>query len=298
MRRAVLRSLAPLALAAAPASAATFVNAVVPGTYTMGDVFIASPTLYNNPAAAFGKPNPIVGSGFFAGAVSPFNAHYENTDLVAIGRGGTITLAFAAPVPVGPGREIGVHTSASLNDASYPSATAGSPAQTFANLEYGADRTAVVEVAQTAGNFVSLGRVKFDVPSNFYRDSNDAYLFQGSASEADFGRPFAGNLASFDGKTFPQMLTLLDGSAGGTWLDVPENVGLTAVNFIRFSDPQWVLANGTIADTRTSIFDPTYVKKGDLFIDAVSAVPEPGALAPIAMFGIALGIRGRRGRGA
>ena len=81
-------------------------------------------------------------------------------------------------------------------------------------------------------------------------------------------------------------------------MDVPENAGLTQVNFVRFSDPQWVLANGQIADTRTSIFDPTYVKKGDLFIDAVAGVPEPGALGLIALAAITVATRRRGGLGA
>jgi hypothetical protein len=283
VRRAtfVAAAAALTAVSAPAARAATVASSVPAGTYTMGEVFTASGTLFNDPAAALGKPNPIVGTGFFAGAITPFNSHYENTDLVAIGRGGTITLKFAAPVPVGAGAEIGVHTSASFNDVDYPAGTASGGAQTFAALEYGADRSAVVEVGDTLGHFVSLGRVKFDAPSNAFADVNDPYLFGGSASWADYGKPFLQPTSAFGNKTFAQSIALLNGSAGGTWLDVPVGAGLTEVNFIRFSDPQWILPSGQIADTRTSIFDATYVKKGDLFIDGVAGVPEPGAIGAI-----------------
>jgi hypothetical protein len=286
-----------LALAAYPfsvARAATFASSVPAGTYTMGDVFVASGVQFNDPNAALGKPNPIVGTGFFAGAISPFNSHYENTDLVAIGRGGTITLRFGSPVPVGPGYEIGVHTSASFNDVSYPAGVVSATAQTFAAYEYGADRSAVVEVGDTLGHFISLGRVKFDAPSNAFADVNDPYLFGGSADGADYGTPFTQPTSAFANKTFAQAIALLDGSAGGTWVDVPVGAGLTEVNYVRFSDPQWMLADGQIADTRTSIFDPTYVKKGDLFIDAVAGVPEPGVGLVMAVVAVVGAARRRR----
>jgi hypothetical protein len=56
------------------------------------------------------------------------------------------------------------------------------------------------------------------------------------------------------------MLPLLDGSAGGTWLDL-SSTGLASVGFVRFEVPQG-------ADYR-------------LVLDAVTAIPEPGALLPL-----------------
>jgi hypothetical protein len=53
------------------------------------------------------------------------------------------------------------------------------------------------------------------------------------------------------------MLTLLNGSAGGTWLDV-SGTGLSSVQFVRFEVPEG-------AATR-------------MVVDAVTAVPEPAAM--------------------
>ena len=50
---------------------------------------------------------------------------------------------------------------------------------------------------------------------------------------ADFGKPYVGTLGDFDGLTYPQILAELDGSAGGTWLDL-SGAGLSRVGFIRF----------------------------------------------------------------
>src|SRR3712207_7869502 len=54
---------------------------------------------------------------------------------------------------------------------------------------------------------------------------------------------------------------------------------LSEINYVRFSDPLWLLPDGTFAETRTSVYDSSYVKPADLFIDAVSGVPEPAGLA-------------------
>jgi hypothetical protein len=275
-------------------AAATFAAAVT--DYTMGNVFIASPgVVYNNTAAALGAPNPIVGSGAFAGNLSPFNAHYETSDLVAIGRGGAITLQLASPIPVGAGPEIGVVTNAYFADVSPGfTGTAQSPAHTAAFDEYGAERTAVVEVAATPGNFVSLGRVKFDKPANAFANATGPYDFPpAGAVAADYGKPFTGDLSAFSGKTYAEMLAILDGSAGGTWIDVPAGLGLSEVNFVRFSDTQWMLPDGSLATQRTSAFDNTFVKPADLFIDAVAGVPEPGL---VGVTGLALIVGAARRR--
>jgi hypothetical protein len=79
-------------------------------------------------------------------------------------------------------------------------------------------------------------------------------------------------LSDFNGLTYPQMLTLLNGSAGGTWFDLT-NVPLPGVRFVEFSvDP---------ADDR-------------MFVDAVVAVPEP--IGGVAIAIAALIVTGRRRR--
>jgi hypothetical protein len=290
-------ALVAVALPAARALAgATFAGAVPTGGYTMGNVFTASGVLFDNPATALGAPNPIVGTGTGAGVLSPFNGAFENTQLVAVGRGGSLTLQYQSAVPVGVGPEIGIFTAVSWLDEAYPSGVASSPPNNFAHLEYGAERTAVVEVAQTAGNFVSLGRVKFDKPTNYFNNATGPFQFPAPASPdvADFGKPFTTDLTTLAGASWPQILAALNGSAGGTWIDVPTNLGLSHINYLRISDPMWQLDNGTLVDTRTSIFNNTYVKPADLFIDAVSGVPEPSSLALLAI--ATFGVTARRSR--
>ena len=285
---------ASCALAISPrAGAAQFATSAP--QYTMGNVYTASGAVFGNPATALGAPAPVVGaSTAFAGVLSPFNAHYETDQLVAIGRGGSITLQFASPVPVTADREIGVFTSASFIDADYPNGTVPTPAQSAATVEYGARRTALVEVASPSGSFVPVGRVVFDTPTNYYANATNPYQYPPPANPvvADFSHPFTGNLASLAGRTFAQLLQGLGGSAGGTWIDVPQELGLSRIESVRFSDPLWLLPDGTTVETRTSIYDANFVKPADLFIDAVSGVPEPAGLTLVVLGGVM--IRRRR----
>jgi len=114
-------------------------------------------------------------------------------------------------------------------------------------------------VSADGRTFVPLSAqpVTFTNPTNFYTDvAIDNYSAPLGSAVADFDKPFNGNLSSFNGLEYPQIVALLNGSAGGTWLDV-SGAGLSVVQYIRFDVP----AGG---DDR-------------LVLDAVTAVPEPVA---------------------
>ena len=240
----LLALLTPVARAA-PVSASEVVS------YTPGD----AREDFRNTSAALGLP---AGDTTF-GALTPFNPPFSNEHLVIVGAGGELTLRLASPViPVaGPAPELGVFVNNGLIDVSPGgTGTAGSPASTFSPAP-----RARVSVSNDGATFVPLaggGLVTFDNPTNFYTDTAiENYSAPLGQRPADFSKPFAGTLSNFDGLTYEQMVQLLDGSAGGTWLDV-SGTGLSGVQFVRFEVPA-----GT--DAR-------------LVLDAVTAVPEPGGL--------------------
>ena len=79
----------------------------------------------------------------------------------------------------------------------------------------------------------------FDVPTNGYTDLTDPYSSSAGSVPSDFQQPFTGGLSSFGGLSYfdaggPDMLDLLAGSGGGTWLDI-SGTGLSRVGYIRFS---------------------------------------------------------------
>jgi hypothetical protein len=190
---------------------------------------------YAMPSAAVGAPERFTGEGMFPGVVSPFNPPFLASEIVSVGEGGQITLRlshYAIPQALGP--EIGVFENIGIIDTDYPNGQAGTPATTFTPLD-----SAVVEVSADGIDWVSLGSVTFDTPTNGYTDLADPYSSSPGSALSDFQQPFAGSLSSFDGLPYsdtggPDMLELLAGSGGGTWLDISGS-GLNRVGYVRLS---------------------------------------------------------------
>jgi hypothetical protein len=268
MKKPVLISAAFLAAIVPSAHAAeSFASAVI--SYSAG----TGAGGFTNPAAALGKPAAETGFGPF----TPFNPHFGASQIVRVGEGGHLTVQLSNYVVVdnAPGvRELGIWENVGLTDIAYPNGTANTPASVF-----GAD-SAVVEVSGDNVTWHSLNGgapVLFNLPGNYYANSTGAFApAPASPILADFGKPFTGTLSAFDGQTYPQVLATLDGSAGGTWLDIDAGFGLTQVGYVRFSG---VAAGQTLEIDAIGI-------NGSL-IGAV--VPEPGVGALFAAAGLFLG---------
>ena len=252
---------AGLGLSIAPFAGAAPVTASEVVSYAPG----AAREDFRNALATLGLPT---GDTTF-GALTPFNPPFSNNQIVIVGPGGELTLRLSAPVAPLPGAtpELGVFVNNGLIDVSPGgTGTAGTPASTFSPAP-----SARVSVSADGVQFVPLtpgplDLITFANPTNFYTDTHvDNYSAPLGTTAADFSKPFTGTLSSFDGLTYEQMVTLLNGSAGGIWLDL-SGTGLSSVQFVRFEVPEGV-------NTR-------------LVLDAVTAVPEPGAallaFAPLA----------------
>jgi hypothetical protein len=220
-------------------------------------------------SAAIGQPERFTGEGAFLGVVSPFNPPFGTNEIVSVGEGGHIVLRlshYAIPQPAGP--EIGVFENVGLVDLNYPNGQAGSPAGTFGPLD-----SATVEVSEDGDEWVSLGDITFDVPTNGYTDLADPYWSKPGGVPSDFQKPFLGSLSSFDGLRYsdasgPDILEALSGSGGGTWLDISA-AGLTQVGFIRFT-----LDNDLDANTSLNFeLDAVSIASGAV---GSPIVPEPG----------------------
>lgn len=289
--------LAPLAAAAPAASGEAQFASGVP-QFVEGNFRTFTGTHYTTTGAALGAPSPVVGADTaFAGILSPFNSHYDTDELVGFGRGGSITLQFAQPVVVTGTPQIGIFTNAALVDAAFPEGSAGPAATTYAADEYG-ERTAVVEVASNPSDFRSLGRFVFNAPTNAFSDATGPYQYPPPAASptAEFSTPFTQPLSAFNGKDFPRVLDVFDGSAGGTWLSVPLGLGLNEIRYVRLSDPKWLLDDGRLVDEQQSRYfpDPPFIKPADLFVDAAVLVPEPAGALWVLLLGATVLRRRRR----
>ena len=221
----------------------------------------------------------------FGGVISPFNPPYQTNDIVSIGENGHLTLRLSNyAIPQAGSREIGVFTNAGLADFDYPNGKADGGPFTF-----GVD-SALVEVSENGTSWVSLGNVTFDIPANAYTDLTDPFSLTNGSVPADSQQPFAGSLSDFANKTYagasPNIRELLDGSAGGTWLDISA-AGLAQVGFIRFTMPESLAAIVSLELDAVSIAH-----------DAIGAptVPEPATamLLVAALVGFVVKQRGLR----
>jgi hypothetical protein len=143
-----------------------------------------------------------------------------------------------------------------LIDTDYPHGQVGPTAQLFSDPS-----RAVMSVSSDGGLWlaVSAHPITFDMPTNYFADlpADPSFNTQPGSQPADFSEPFTASLSDFNGRNWSSTLALLDGSAGGTWIDF-SSTGLSEVNYVRFEVPAG-------ANYR-------------MVIDAVTAVPEPGVV--------------------
>jgi hypothetical protein len=276
--------------------AGEFVSAVT--DYNEGTFATVSGQQYADTSAVIGQPQPLVGAGTaFVGVLTPFNAHYEQDQLAAFGLGGNITLQFSQPMSVTGQPQIGIFTNAAFVDEDYPNGSTGTTATTTAMDEFGAERSAIVEVASHTGVFQSLGRFVFANPTNFYANATGPYQYPAPspAVDADFNKPFTGGPASFNGDSFSDVMTGLNGSAGGNWISVPTNLGLSDIEYVQLSDPEWEMPDGTLVDSLASQYFPPpdqFIKPADLFLNGAVLIPEPASIGLACL--VAFGLQRRR----
>jgi hypothetical protein len=224
----VVSGSAKLALAAAALTTsrvradAFFADQVV--SYTPG----AAPSGYQDSTAALGKP--VADTGF--GILTPFNAAWQGSHILAVGAGGSVTLHLPKTAAFA-GNSLGIHAGVGIIDEDWPNGQAGNPAAVYTN-----PRMAHLAVSQDGMTWVDLGATLFSNPTNFYAEgvTTPGYQTTAGTTEVDWSKPFTGTVASFNGENWTQMLGTLAGSAGGTWLTMSV-ASLAGINFVRFTVP-------------------------------------------------------------
>jgi hypothetical protein len=205
----------------------------------LGNAFFASEVVqYNagtdpnnfwmNSSSALDKPAADTGFGM----LTPFNGAYDASHITGVGAGGSLTLKLPQTAATF-GYSLGVHAAVGLNDTDWPNGNPGAAATPYTNR-----RAANVQVSLDGTNWVDLGNKIFTIPTNFYSEgvTTPGYQPTPGTTEADWAKPFTQPLSSFDNKTWPQILTTLNGSAGGEWIN-PSAPSLAGINYVRFNVP-------------------------------------------------------------
>ncbi len=229
------------------------------------------PAGYDDANVALGSPTRYTGEGVFPGAVTPFNSPFLETEVVSIGRGGSLTVFFNEPVrndPLNPfGIDLLIFGNSFYFDDDFPNGRAGA-----LSSEGG-----LIEVSQDGLGWHTVVGIEADglYPTLGYTDLTGPFDPNRGSVETDFTLPVD---PSFDpsGRLFSEIVAGYNGSGGGAGVDI----GLLNLDFI-----QYVRISNAI--------DSATIPEIDGFAD-VRAVPGSGAIGVLVAGGL-FGARRRRG---
>ena len=184
---------------------------------------------YQDPQAALGAPTRFTGEGVYPSCVTPFNGAFMPSELVSIGRGGELVVSFDAPVVDDPRNPFGidliVYGNSFCIDASYPEGIVGGTFNDGGTVDVSADGIAWVTVPaiEADGGLPTLG----------FADVGPYDVVPGEVP-TDPARPVDPTiaLADLDGLTWPELLAVYDGTAGGTRIDLAD-AGIASIRFVR-----------------------------------------------------------------
>lgn len=273
-------SVAVLAAGSTRALAATpWATSVVNYSYD-GDADPGNDAWQSNSQAALGIPSAMAGSGTaYAAVTSLFNGPWTGGEIVAIGHGGQLVVAFDRPIVNDASHLYGVDLivfgHAAFWDQAWPQGEFGPTPSLLPDMS-GYLHAGQIEVSADGVEWRVVPNVSANTmfPTLGFLDSGP-YDTAAGGVPADFLKPVNPALqpADFAGLTYAQAVALYDGSGGGTGVDLA-SVGLNEANFVRITVPQ-----GAAYES--------------VEIDAFVVVPEPATLL-LLVCGAAAIARGRR----
>ncbi|HEY6564544.1 MAG TPA: hypothetical protein VIY86_08620 [Pirellulaceae bacterium] len=267
----------PILCLALPATAVEFAASVVryePGT--------GVPAAFSDPQAALGPPTRFTGSGSpFGGAVTPFQPAFAAGELVSLGSGGILELAFQRPVcdaqrPEHFGIDLLVFGNAFYSLSGSGLGTVGPAHSEPGSLEVSQDGVAWSPLAYSADT---------PFPTRGYQDITEPFPTSAGQVPAEFGIPLPPHLEPL-GMTPAQLASAYGRSGGGTGVDLAAT-GLPWIRFLRITNPHPIGSGVTPEIDAVSVVSRCRQPAGPLtaaddFVmppRSVSQLPEPGGLA-------------------
>lgn len=192
---------------------------------------------FTDPTSALGEPTRVTSpNSSFGGATTPFQAAFGRDELVSIGAGGHLTVAFDSPVLNDPGNPFGIDLlvfgNAFYTDASFPN---GVPGGLFSE-------GGLISVSADGINFVQVPNVDADgaFPTLGYQDPTGTLTSFGNPPisgtiPTNFTKPVD---PSFNpvGLSYADVLAGYNGSGGGAGVDIGA-LGLQEISYVRINTP-------------------------------------------------------------
>jgi hypothetical protein len=187
---------------------------------------------YNFPETSLGEPSRFTGEDVWPGVVSPFNAPWFANEIVSIGAGGHLVVAFDEPVQDDPsnpwGVDILIFGNTGCVDNSYPNGLVGG---------LFSDDGGLIEVSQDGKEWSLITTIEADGlwPTRGYLDSQPYDSVAGS-EPSTFTLPVDPRLTIDDVLNLnnDELMALYQNSGGGTPIDISET-GLSEISFVRIS---------------------------------------------------------------
>ncbi len=184
----------------------------------------------NDPTLALGEPTRETGFGGFVQVVSPFYPAFTN--IVSIGPGGHLTLAFDTPITNDPNHPFGIDLivfgNSFFTDTAFPNGVVGGLFEDGGLIEVSADGETwfVVPKIKADGLYPTLG----------YTDAGP-YDTASGRIETDFTRPIDPSLTMVDffGLTHEEVVEIYSGSGGGAGIDLTAVAGVDEILYVRIS---------------------------------------------------------------
>ena len=187
---------------------------------------------YLNPETALGAPSRLSGQCLnLPGCVTPLAPAFCPEELVAIGIGGALTLAFDHPVADDPENPFGIDLlvfgNAFYSDPTLEGLGIGSLFSEGGVIEVSPDGQIWAEV---------LGAADGDIPTLGYLDAT-AYQLEPGQVPSDFTLPPDPTLVGQSNLSWEELLAFYGRSGGGTPVDLAET-GFDSIQFVRITLPE------------------------------------------------------------
>lgn len=184
-----------------------------------------------DPTTALGAPTRMSGiPDVLPSTVTPFQPAFGAGEIVTIGRGGRLTVAFDQPVLDDPANPFGIDLLI-FGNAFFTGSSSTAPCATGLYEE-----AAMIEVSADGIDFVEIPNLIADgaFPTSGYQDA-EAYATEPGQLETDFLRPVDPGFLEFASELcWEEMRLAYDGSGGGVPIDL-SSTGLAEIRFVRIS---------------------------------------------------------------